>query len=208
MRLLRAGHLVARRLNCGVRRMDRNPYSPPTAGVEDVDDRRAAPVATVFANLEREDFGGFWVRVLATFIDGLILYPVEEVVRFALLRLPGVATLTQMQMLALELASSLVVWTAYSGGLWASPWRATVGKRICGLVVVSDRLDRLSLARAVARYLASIVSGLLVIGVLMIPASRRRRALHDMMAGTLVVKRRALERAAGTTAFQGIVPAA
>ncbi|HXM59013.1 MAG TPA: RDD family protein, partial [Candidatus Dormibacteraeota bacterium] len=57
-------------------------------------------------------------------------------------------------------------------------------------LVVTDLYGRrVSFGRATGRYFGKIVSALvLFVGYLMIPFSDRRQALHDLMAGTLVVR--------------------
>lgn len=86
---------------------------------------------------------------------------------------------------------TLLLPIAYFALLESSRWQATIGKRICGLRVT--RLDgrRISLPRAVGRYLGKFVSALILgIGFLMIAWTRRKQALHDLMADTLVVRLR------------------
>ncbi|MBU6289830.1 MAG: RDD family protein [Chloroflexi bacterium] len=56
--------------------------------------------------------------------------------------------------------------------------------------VVDDRGNPISFGRATGRYFGKIVSALiLLIGLFMAAFTARKQALHDMMAGTLVVKR-------------------
>jgi uncharacterized RDD family membrane protein YckC len=170
--------------------MSRNPYAPSDAALEGASAQ--PPLALDLGLLTHEDFGGFWLRVLAYVIDAAILYPFQAALGYGVLQLANVTLLSAMQVLVLDFALSQVVWAAYNIGFWASALQTTIGKRLCGLVVTSSHLERLSLAHAAARYLATIVSSLIIVGVLTIPVSERRRALHDMIAGTLVVKRRAL----------------
>jgi len=174
--------------------MNRNPYAPPAAALADVGD--LSPASVHVDQLAREDFGGFWMRVLAYLIDGVILYfPQTFAAEWSIPLIVGDATLSPLQMVAWETAIAIVFDGAYFVAFWSSPWQASIGKRICGQVVTSENLTRLSVGRALGRYLASILSSLVIVGVLTIPFSSRRRALHDMMAKTLVVKRRAIERA-------------
>jgi len=73
--------------------------------------------------------------------------------------------------------------------LEASALRGTLGKLICGIVVVDRSLDQLSFGRALLRNLAKIISGLpFSIGFLM-AAFGTRRALHDRLTGTQVLRR-------------------
>lgn len=183
--------------------MNRNPYAPPAAALADVGDLGAVPVRP--DQLAREDFGGFWMRVLAYLIDGVILYFPEVVAaEWSIQLIFGDTTLSPLQTVAWNTAVAIVCDGAYFVAFWSSPWQASIGKRICGQVVTSESLARLSVGRALGRYAASILSSLVIVGVLTIPFSSRRRALHDMLAKTLVVKRRAIERA--IAASRGALP--
>jgi uncharacterized RDD family membrane protein YckC len=188
--------------------MNRNPYTPPAAPVKDVGEWRPLPGA--IALLDREDFGGFWLRLLALSVDGLLMSPLLTAISYALkVARPA---LSQTEIAVLDITTSQVAWAIYDIGFWASSWQATPGKRLCGLVVTSDRLERVSLARATLRYFATGLSAITIIGVLTVAASERRRALHDMLARTLVVKRRALRRVAAESHLpqrnESVVPAA
>ena len=71
--------------------------------------------------------------------------------------------------------------------LESSPWQATVGKRTLGLKVTNLHGERVGFARAAARFVAKALSVLtLCLGFLFIVVTRRRQALHDLVAGTLV----------------------
>jgi uncharacterized RDD family membrane protein YckC len=87
-----------------------------------------------------------------------------------------------------DLAIESLVWLPYYTGFHASHWQATPGKHAFGIKVTDLEGRRIGVGRSLARYLASYLSALaLFIGYLMVPFTRRRQALHDMIAGTLVV---------------------
>jgi len=68
--------------------------------------------------------------------------------------------------------------------------QATLGKKALGLVVTDEAGHRISFGRANGRYFGKIISGLLLcIGYLMAAFTDRKQALHDIMAGTLVLKK-------------------
>lgn len=84
--------------------------------------------------------------------------------------------------------ATLVVNLLYSAGLEASPVQGTAGKLLMGCMVTDVAGQRLSFGRAVARWLAKLVSGLvLMLGYLMIPFHPQHCGLHDLLAGTRVV---------------------
>jgi uncharacterized RDD family membrane protein YckC len=69
--------------------------------------------------------------------------------------------------------------------------QATVGKMALGIVVTDMNGHRLTFARSNARFFATFLSAYsLCIGYLMIIWTKKKQALHDMVAGTLVVRKR------------------
>lgn len=79
--------------------------------------------------------------------------------------------------------------------LWlceASPLRGSPGKRLLGLMVVREDAGRVGLGRSLARTLGKGMSMLtLGIGFVMAGVTPRKQALHDGIAKTLVVRRKA-----------------
>jgi uncharacterized RDD family membrane protein YckC len=91
--------------------------------------------------------------------------------------------------IAWMLINILVAWL-YWAGMHSSRYQATVGKMAVGLRVVDYHGERITFMRATGRYLAEILSGLLFgIGYLMVAFTRRRQALHDLIAETFVVRK-------------------
>jgi len=133
------------------------------------------------------EYAGFWIRGWALVIDAVI------VGAFALL-IPiwlKSASAESAGPLALgPILQTLLVWI-YMPALWFSPMQATAGQRICRLRVV-DAMDggRITFMRGLLRVLSMILSGLILgIGFLMAAFTERKRALHDIIAETCVVKR-------------------
>jgi uncharacterized RDD family membrane protein YckC len=100
------------------------------------------------------------------------------------------------------LFSWLVGWLYYSL-MHSSSWQATLGKRALGIKLTSLSGERIGFGRATGRFFATFLSAIILgIGYLMAAFTARRQALHDMIAGTLVVSRNATPAAvsAGLTA--------
>jgi uncharacterized RDD family membrane protein YckC len=88
---------------------------------------------------------------------------------------------------------TLVVWF-YQATQESSAHQATFGKRAVGLKVTDVHGTRLTFGRATGRSFAKVLSNwTFLIGYAMAAFTRRRQALHDPMAGTLVVKKKAVE---------------
>ena len=120
-------------------------------------------------------FAGFWIRVLAYFIDSLILLVPAVLLRHEL----GTGG---------ALLAVVVDWI-YFAGLESSSSRATFGKMVVGVTVSDQGGNQISFGRATGRYFAKIISALtLGIGFLMVAWTDRKRGLHDMIAGTVVVR--------------------
>jgi len=134
-------------------------------------------------------YGGFWLRVVAYIIDAILLYLVAGVV----------SIVTDESLFAADKAHfpfktqliSVVIGWLYFALLESSERGATVGKMVVGLRVVTEQGNRLSFLNATGRHFAKYISTLILgIGFLMVGLTDKKRGLHDMMAGTLVVKNR------------------
>jgi len=128
-------------------------------------------------------YAGFWRRFVAAFIDVILihLFLITIVVVFALSRFIG-----PIFMLAL-----LVIPWIYSAAMESSSKQATLGKMTLGIVVTDLEGRRISFGRAIGRYLGKSVSlSLLFIGFIMAGFTKKKQALHDIMADCLVVFRK------------------
>ena len=88
------------------------------------------------------------------------------------------------QILAINLLLTMASWL-YWALMECSPWQATLGKKMFGLEVTDLEGRRISFLRATGRYFGKII----VVGFIMIPFTEKKQALHDMIAGCLVVKK-------------------
>jgi len=86
-------------------------------------------------------------------------------------------------------AFSLCGYWIYEAAMESSAKQATVGKMVLGLKVTDLEGHRISFARATGRHFAKLISAMiLLIGYIMAGFNERKQALHDMIAGTLVVR--------------------
>jgi uncharacterized RDD family membrane protein YckC len=153
-------------------------------------------------------YGGFWVRFVAYLIDGLILGIPSGIVVVTLfvravktgVRLgqtppsdPSQALATIMPILVTLLPVMfflfLLQWL-YFAGMESSARQGTLGKIAMSLRVTNSEGRRLSFGHATGRFFAKIVSGMipLALGYIMAGFTAKKQALHDMIAGTLVLK--------------------
>ncbi|MBI4311795.1 MAG: RDD family protein [Chloroflexi bacterium] len=137
---------------------------------------------------------GFWIRLLAYFIDGIIVwvsfYVVVSLVFGDSFR--QIVVLFQAgygydsRLLLLSVALPATYYTVSVG-----TWGRTPGKAILGLKIVRTSGSKVSHLRAFARYLAYAASILpLGLGFLAIALSAQKRGWHDFLCDTRVVRTR------------------
>ena len=158
-----------------------SPYRPPSARVDDLAELALGNIT----------YAGFWVRFAASLLDALLLLVIAVAIGFAIAL---IAVLLGFPVSSLRdeawtnLIGVVLSWL-YFATLESGPRCATYGKRAFHLQVLgADDLTRIGFLRATVRWLGRLLSTfLLFVGYLMQPFTPRKRALHDYIAGTVVV---------------------
>lgn len=142
-------------------------------------------------------YGGFWIRFVAVVIDVSIVFvvilPVAGILAIVLGAAGGAMSMPRF---GIHLVRGIVIRTLffcvgwiYEATMESSSKQATLGKMAMGLKVTDEFGRKISFARATGRHFAKILSKLiLMIGYIMAGFTQRKQALHDMIAGTLVVR--------------------
>lgn len=179
-----------------------NPYAAPVAPL--------LPQTTAAA---LEDYAGFWKRVAAYILDGIILYIPQMLIEKAFGGDAAKAALKQASldavgnpdaMMAANMHYYSTMWPAmllilvmgvlYFALCESSAWQGTLGKLALGIRVTDLQGKRISFPRALGRYFAKILSAIILgIGFLMVAWTQRKQGLHDMICDTLVLNGRASE---------------
>jgi uncharacterized RDD family membrane protein YckC len=151
-------------------------------------------------------YAGFWRRYVALIIDGIISTPVMLIL---LLPFGLTGALTAVIGKAVDDPESIPVAMA---GLWvfivaaivlsvlgnwlyhavmeSSSFQGTFGKKVLGMAVTDLDGQRISFSRATGRHFGKFLSGLIMnIGFIMAAFTEKKQALHDILAGCLVVRR-------------------
>lgn len=119
-------------------------------------------------------YAGFWIRVAAKLIDGLILFALQMILAMVF-----------RQMATLLGYPIAIAYTTYFLGRFGQ----TPGKMACGLRVIRADGQPVSYLRAFGRYFAEILSGIIFcIGYVMVAFDEEKRALHDRICDTRVIK--------------------
>lgn len=171
-------------------RFEDNPYAPPD--VELLDNSAWEPIEGFLGH------GGFWRRFFAFWVDYFVLLlllgawsSLMQIVRTAL-RAIGVPNQVRDPVESLMFFLSVIALPIiYFAGAESSRFQATLGKRIFGMKVTNLQGGPISFWRAFGRLCGKFLSAvILYIGFLMVAFTPRKQGLHDMLAGTLVVKAR------------------
>jgi uncharacterized RDD family membrane protein YckC len=144
-------------------------------------------------NENNKSYGGFWKRVIAYLIDGLIIaVPVTMVFGTVIpdVMMAENVQATPFSVTVPQLVMILASWI-YFAGLESSEWQATVGKKILGMKVTDVAGERINFVKATIRYISKFLSSFIfMIGFIMVAFTAKKQGLHDFIAGTTVVNQR------------------
>jgi uncharacterized RDD family membrane protein YckC len=167
----------------------------------------AIPAYTVSGAFPRVEYAGFWLRLVALLIDNMILGLGFFLVLIPLIFLTGLRTFLDnfhpnedmndvgifmlIVFFFLAATGALVLTWLYHALMECSQWQATVGKKALGLVVTDLDGQRVSFGRATGRHFGKMLTNLIpaLIGYIMAGFTEKKQALHDMLAGCLVLRR-------------------
>jgi uncharacterized RDD family membrane protein YckC len=168
---------------------------------------RVSAAGPADALVARREYAGFWLRVLAYLIDSAVIGIGFVVILIPLIFLTGLGDLLSrfhpdedmndfglfliVAMVFLATTVALVLTWLYHAFMESSAWQATLGKKLLGLVVTDMAGKRVSFGRSTGRHFAKIITNMvpLLIGYFMAAFTEKKQALHDMIAGCLVLRR-------------------
>ena len=138
------------------------------------------------------EYAGFWRRLLALAIDGVLIGIVQTVIMIVFGNIMAGGT-SEDAMGGAALGMFLLIFVGqwlYFAFMESSAKQGTLGKMMIGVVVTDTDGNRISFGRATGRYFGKIVSSIiLMLGFIMAAATERKQALHDIMAGCLVIRK-------------------
>jgi uncharacterized RDD family membrane protein YckC len=178
-------------------------YPPPAYPIAP---QAAAPVVYATPGVQ---YAGFWLRVVAYLIDGIVMG-----LGFMLIFIPFAITTgltavlsgihpggdprdvgavlggTFFLGLVTVVALGILGGWLYHAKMESSAWQATLGKKVLNLRVTDLNGARVTFGRATGRHFAKLITGLIPLGVgfALAGLTERRQALHDMLANCLVLR--------------------
>ena len=143
-----------------------------------------------------DNLASFWVRLLAYFIDYIItsialsFFIPASILPIYLRLLNNTYTIDDLSIYCQFLLVTFIITAIYNAVCEASTMQGSIGKRVCGIVVVDADGRKLSFLKAFFRNLGKFVSGMVFgIGYLAIFWDDHRQAWHDKFAKTYVLVR-------------------
>ncbi len=171
---------------------------PPIPPVPVVPPTRAGPIGGG-AFWAEPVYAGFWLRFVAAIIDGFVLLIPSWLVSMLVAGVLGISSFNMNQnpslgpLVAYVFGSTvlnMMIGWLYFAMMESSTHQATVGKMALGLRVTTEGLEPLTFGRASGRHFAKMISNLtLYIGYIMAGFTERKQALHDLVAGCLVIRK-------------------
>jgi uncharacterized RDD family membrane protein YckC len=145
------------------------------------------------------EYAGFWKRLAAALIDGILLIGTYFVLTFLFSFVYYSVTGDDEEEMS-DATATVIGYTAgaavamlgwlYYAFMESSAKQATLGKMALGIMVTDGQGRRVSFARATGRYFGKIISNIILyIGYIMIAFTAKKQGLHDIMADCLVVKK-------------------
>lgn len=136
-------------------------------------------------------YAGFWIRFAAKFIDGIVLGIINMVIGFVTTSSMVATPDDPVAIMRGAIFSGLFqfcVQAAYTS-FFLGKFSATPGKMVCGLKVITADNEPLSYLRGFGRCCAEMISSIILcIGYLMVAWDDEKRALHDRICNTRVIK--------------------
>ena len=142
------------------------------------------------------EYSGFWLRFVAFLIDEIIWNLLVTLVVVLLVMYAFAAVMAGGNIVAVILIVILagfgitLGWYFYHAYCESSDWQGSIGKRALGLYVTDAQGGRLTFGRALARNFSIMISHMTMgVGYIMAGFTKKKQALHDMVADCVVCRR-------------------
>ena len=135
---------------------------------------------------EQLTYAGFSKRIFASLIDGVIIFFIAVVPLIGI----GMAGASDETMDVSPILVQLLVLVGgwlYEAAMNSSSKQATLGKMALGIKVTDLEGNRISFGKATGRHFGKYLSSCMYVGYLMAAFTQKNQALHDIIAGTLVL---------------------
>lgn len=169
---------------------DRDDPPDPPLSIDDTETRSEDPDAGEIADEKQASatdstisYAGFWKRFFALIVDVIII-----IIPSAFISVPFLSSAPQGDAGSLANVIVFMVGWMYYSNMESSKKQATLGKMLLGIKVTDVDGERIDFGKASGRHFGKIISGAIIwIGYIMAAFTEKKQALHDKMAGCLVI---------------------
>lgn len=166
-----------------------------------------APPPAVVTSYGGVTYAGFWLRLVAHLLDGLICGLAFVILLIPVFALTGAGAFLSklgssddvsdaaagfivLALVGVFLGGVVLAWLYYAYAE-SSSWQGTAGKKLLNLYVTDMSGRPISFGRASGRFFARFVTNLipLSIGYILAGFTEKKQAIHDMIASCLVLRR-------------------
>ncbi|MCA1319875.1 RDD family protein [Bacillus tianshenii] len=135
-------------------------------------------------------FAGFWMRLWAFLLDGIIIWSIGSILIVPLFRGLGLSTVQNSMFSPATIATTIVFYAYFI--LMTKYFKQTLGKMVFGLRVVDLAEERLSwktvlFREGIGRYIAGVFAPITFIVYLVAAFTKKKQGVHDLFADTSVV---------------------
>lgn len=151
------------------------------------------PSATIFKSPPERPvyrFAGFWMRLWAFLLDGIIIWSIGSILIVPLFRGLGLSTGESSMFSPATIATTIVFYAYFI--LMTKYFKQTLGKMVFGLRVVDLAEERLSwktvlFREGIGRYIAGVFAPITFVVYLVAAFTKKKQGVHDLFADTSVV---------------------
>jgi len=164
--------------------MESQPTTSTKTEVPSLESTIVANPAIADVKTTERHYAGFWIRLLALIIDGIIIGIISKI-----LHVNGYNySFGHMSANYSMQGWSFLLNIAYFAGFWI--WQsATPGKMVLGLKIVDEQNKNISVAQTFIRYFSMILSAIpFMIGFIWVAFNPKKQGWHDLLAKTYVIK--------------------
>jgi uncharacterized RDD family membrane protein YckC len=152
----------------------------------------AAPQATQLdgqIHYAQPHYAGIDRRFFAYLLDGFILLIPNIVISYVVRATYAELLTTEAAATAADFLVGIVLYWLYEAFQESSAKQATLGKQALKIVVTDLNSNRISFGKATRRHFSKWISGLTLVGFFLPFFNEKKQALHDILAGCLVVRK-------------------
>ena len=169
------------------------PHSPYGQQQQAPPQQRPYPQQPQYPQAAYYDYAGFWIRVGAALIDGILLGGVHYLINMAT-HTGGLTSTDPMRLLQAQAGGMLLdlaIGCVYFVGM-NTVYGATLGKMALGLTIVKSDGSSITFGTALLRYIVKSLFAMITCGLayIAVAVDERHQGWHDKIADTIVIHTR------------------